>query len=82
MTPHELDKFAKQTTCLATLVPSLDTWTRPPPTDLMQRVEDQPQDPEHLGWGPKTADLGPDQVYPSDKLKEVIDIDPALEPAQ
>ena len=48
----------------------------------MQRVEDQPQDPEHLGWGPKTADPGPDQVYPSDKLKEVIDIDPALEPAQ
>ena len=82
MTPHELDEFAKRTACLATLVPSLDTWTRPPPADLKQRVEDQPQDPEHLGWGPKTADPGPDQVYPSDKLKEVIDVDPALEPAQ
>jgi hypothetical protein len=33
-------------------------------------------------WGPKTADPGPDQVYPSDKLKEVIDVDPALEPTQ
>ena len=48
----------------------------------MQGVEDHPQDPEHLGWGPKTTDPGPDQVYPSDKLKEVIDVDPALEPAQ
>ena len=82
MTLHELDEFTKQTAGLAVLVPSLDMWTRLPPTDLMQRVEDQPQDPEHLGWGPKTADPGPDQVYPSDKVKEVIDVDPALKPAQ
>ena len=82
MTPQELDEFAQRTACLATLVPNLDAWMWPPPSDLMHSVEDHPQDPEYLGWGPKTADPGLDQVYPSDKLKEVIDVDPALEPAQ
>ena len=49
MMPHERDEFATRTACLATVVPSLDTWTRPPPSDLMHSREDQPQDPEHLG---------------------------------
>jgi hypothetical protein len=48
--------------------------------DLIEAVE--PQDTEHLGWGPKTTDPGPDRIYPSDKLREVIDVDPALEPSQ
>ena len=61
---------------------NLDAWTRPPPSDLAHGREDQPQNPESLGWGSKTADPGPDQVYPSDQLKEVIDIDPALKPVQ
>ena len=30
MTPRELDEFAQRTACLATLVPNLDAWTRPP----------------------------------------------------
>ena len=80
--PQELDEFTQRTACLATLVPNLDAWTQPPPSDLQHSIEDHLQDPKHLGWGPKTVDPSPDQVYPSDKLKEVVDIDPALEPAQ
>lgn len=41
-----------------------------------------PVDTEHLGWGPKTADPGPNRIYPSDKLCEVIDIDTQLELSQ
>ena len=82
MMPQEQDEFTKWTACLATLVLNLDAWTRPPPSDLAHGREDQPQNPESLGWGSKTADPGPDQVYPSDQLKEVIDIDPALKPVQ
>jgi hypothetical protein len=39
-------------------------------------------DTEHLGWGPKTADPGPDKVYPSKKLHEVINVDLLLEVQQ
>ena len=33
---------------------------------------------EHLGWGPKTSDPGPDRIYCSDQLREIIDVDPPL----
>ena len=44
--------------------------------------ESQPPETEETSWGPKTSDPGPNQVYPSDKLREIIDIDPDLDPAQ
>ena len=45
-------------------------------------VEVEPTDTEHLGWGPKTADPGPDRFYPSETFRETIDIDPWLDPSQ
>jgi len=44
--------------------------------------EQAPVDAERLHWGPKTTDPGPDQTYPSEKLRELIDVDPSLEPEQ
>ena len=32
--------------------------------------------------GPKTSDPGPDRIYRSDQLREIIDIDPQLDPEQ
>jgi hypothetical protein len=45
-------------------------------------MEVEATDTEHLGWGPKMADPGPDKNYPSEKLQEVIDVDPLLEAPQ
>lgn len=47
-----------------------------------QPLDSEPKEDEHAGWGPKTTDLGLDQIYPSTKLREVIDIDPQLDPGQ
>jgi hypothetical protein len=68
---------------LATLIPSLDIMNGIAPQDpssLSQEVE--PIDTEHLGWGPKTTEPGPDQIYPSERLHEFIDVDPSLMPVQ
>ena len=39
-------------------------------------------DSESTGWGPKTTEPLPDQIYSSDKLREIIDVDAALSPSQ
>ena len=82
MTSQELNEFVKQAICLATLVPRMDSWVKPPLAEPSHSAEADPQDTEHLGWGPKTMDPGPDQIYPSNQLKEVVNVDSLLEPAQ
>jgi hypothetical protein len=49
---------------------------------MTDSIEAEPTNTEHLGWGPKTTDPGPDKVYPSKKLREVIDVDLLLEVQQ
>jgi hypothetical protein len=79
----ELREFTNHAAQLTTLIPSLDTMngiTPQDPASLSQEVE--PIDTEHLGWGPKTTEPGPDQIYPSKRLHEFIDVDPSLTPMQ
>jgi hypothetical protein len=91
----ELSVFARKASLLASLVPDLDRLTKgsDPAKTTLRRSEPakddrkdlepvEPTDTEYLGWGPKTADPGPDQVYPSEKLREVVDVDPQLDQAQ
>ena len=76
---------------MATIIPTLDT----APNSLSSNqittsseevteddITDDITDEAQLGWGPKTTDPGPEQVYPSEKLCEVIDVDPSLNPSQ
>ena len=53
----------------------------PPSAPVVNGYSD-PEGTEHLGWGPKTTDPGPDRIYPSDKLREIIDVDSSLDSAQ
>ena len=80
----ELDQFAARAAQLAALVPTLDekqpAVSRSPPTAYVE--EPPPSESEEVNWGPKTSDPGPDQVYPSEKLREIIDVDPELGTAQ
>jgi hypothetical protein len=80
----ELNRFLTKATQLATLASNLDDkkTTSTPLQGPLTTEDVEPQDTEHLGWGPKTADPGPDQIYPSEKLRDVIDVDPALNPTQ
>jgi hypothetical protein len=68
MTKLELSAFHDCASQLAMLILNLDalsvTSREKPNSDEFLESEDM----EHLGWGPKTTDPGPDQVYPSDKL--------------
>ena len=82
LAPHELDKFTKCSASMATLVPALDSINKLSDTEVVQDHTSKMPDAEHLGWGPKTTDPGPDRVYPSDELKEVININPSLNSAQ
>jgi hypothetical protein len=81
---EELDKFMNQATQLAVLVPGLDSLSKTVPDRTVQEPVEtvEPPDAEHLGWGPKTTDPGPDHIYLPKELIEVIDVDPALEPSQ
>lgn len=81
----EFEHFATQAAQLASLVPLLDT------KPLTSEVNDigphaaeglQSQDLEEYNWGPKTLDPGPDQIYPSSQLRETINVDAELDPAQ
>ena len=76
VTEQELEAFRIKAACFTTLVPKLNT-----PYGATTTSQ-EPADNEHLGWGPKMADPGPDRVYPSAKLREVIDVDPLLEATQ
>jgi hypothetical protein len=66
------------------LVPGLDSLSKTVPDRTVQEPVETVElpDAEHLGWGPKTTDPGPDRIYLSKELREVIDVDPALEPSQ
>ena len=90
---QELEAFLIRADTLTMLIPKLNTHYKAATTNHVQPTKDsdkassleqevEPADNEHLGWGPKTADPGPDQIYPSAKLREVIDMDPLLEAAQ
>lgn len=92
-TELEQEAFHMKAAALTSLVSKLNTPYEAttatqiqPPKDSAQtnpqEMEEEPADDEHLGWGPKTADPGPDRIYPSAKLREVIDVDPLLEASQ
>jgi hypothetical protein len=80
----ELDQFKSWASQLAVLVLSQEVKNETTQENVaLESLEEvELQDVEHLGWGPKTTDPGPDHIYPSQKLKEVIDVDPALDPSQ
>jgi hypothetical protein len=87
MTPRELRRFEAKASHLATLINKLDPRASPdttirPPSLNPEAKESEPADTEYLGWGPKTSDPGPDKIYPSDQLRDVIDVDPKLNPKQ
>jgi len=94
LTEQELETFSAKAAKLAMLIPKLNTHyeaatatqiqpqVEPGKEDSITQKEVEPADTEHLGWGPKTADPGPDRIYPSAKLREVIDVDPQLEATQ
>jgi hypothetical protein len=66
----ELKQFRGQVAQLTILMPGLDALSEP----IQNKIAWEPietaelQDTEHLGWGPKPTDPGPDCIYPSDKL--------------
>jgi len=63
------------------LVPSLDA--RPEKNLFtLETPGIESEDSESAGWGPKTTEPAPNQIYSSDKLQEVIDVDAALDPDQ
>ena len=94
LSEHEVEAFSKRASYLATLIPKLDSLSDEvinepsssnpeyATTTSRELEEVEPTDTEHLGWGPKTTDPGPDKVYPSKQLREVIDVDSQLEPKQ
>ena len=74
----ELDLFTTKAAQLAALVPILNaTPLTPEVNDIRLHVTEKAQSSENeeTNWGPKTTDPGPDQIYPSDKLQEMIDVD-------
>lgn len=80
LTEQELQTFSIKAVKLAMLIPKLNTFhdvvaaTPDLPQAEANKVEShrpeeaEPADAEHLRWGPKTADPGPDRIYPSMKL--------------
>jgi hypothetical protein len=81
LTEAELKSFKDKAALLAVLVPTL-SYSPDSVAREMPMGEQAPVDAERLHWGPKTTDPGPDQTYPSKKLRELIDMDPSLEPEQ
>ena len=87
MTARELSAFRGKVSHLAALIPKLNALDSLSSTSRMQSSDDaphspspepaevEPMDTEHLGWGPKTADPGPDRFYPSETFRETINVD-------
>jgi hypothetical protein len=79
----ELVAFTDHAAQLATLIPNLETLSDVTSMETSSQFQEvEPRDTEHLGWGPKMTEPGPNQIYPSAKLWEVINVDPSLTPAQ
>jgi hypothetical protein len=80
----ELNQFKNRASQLAVLVLNQDVLNETSQESVARESIEtvEPQDVEHLSWGPKTTDPSPDHIYPSQKLKEVVDIDLALDPSQ
>lgn len=78
----EVETFLAQAALFTTVTSKLDKLPDSSGSEAGALEEAQQQEIKQLGWGPKTTDPGPDQIYPSNKLREVIDVDPSLEPKQ
>ena len=73
----ELDLFATWAAQLAALVPILNAMpSTPEVNDVGLHVAEETRTSEHeeTNRGPKTTNPGPDQIYPSDKLWETINV--------
>jgi hypothetical protein len=89
--PLEIKTFEAKASHLANLANKLDPRNLPIETTSLasettsshvltrEFVDPDTAETKHLGWGPKTSDPGPDQIYRSDQLQEVIDVDPQLD---
>jgi len=73
--------FYNQASLLAVLVPGLDARSEQNPF-ASGNPPTSSEDSESAGWGPKTTEPSPDQIYSLDMLREIIDVDPALSPDQ
>src|SRR6266849_2227505 len=69
--------FERHASLLAILVPDLDARREQNPF-ASENHDMVSEDSESTGWGPKTTEPSPDQVYSSEKLREIIDVDSAL----
>lgn len=73
---EELNHFILKAAHLATLVSALNAT---PSINEVKDVElhagEETQSQGETTWGPKTSDLRPDQIYPSNELRETIDVD-------
>jgi hypothetical protein len=80
----ELDQFKSRASQLAALVLNQDVLNKTSQESVAHESMEtmELQDTEHLSWGSKTTDPGPDHIHPLQKLKEVMDVDPALDPSQ
>ena len=89
-TPLEIKTFEAKASRLANLANKLDPRSLPSKTipqasestsshmPTLEFGNPDTAETEHLGWGPKTSDPGPDQIYRSDQLREIIDVDTQL----
>ena len=88
VTPLEIKTFEAKAPCLANLANKLDpqnllSETIPQASEstsshvlTLEFIDPDTMETQHLGWGPKTSDPGLDQIYCSDQLQEIIDVDP------
>ena len=89
-TPLEIKTFEAKASHLANLANKLDPQNLPSETipqasgstlshmPTLEFIDPDTAETEHLGWGPKTSDPGPNQIYHLDQLREIIDVDPQL----
>ncbi len=81
LSEEERAHFDSQAGQLTILVPILDV-QREQISLATERPAPESQNTKTAGWGPKTTEPTPDQFYSSERLRENIDVDPALDPDQ
>jgi hypothetical protein len=81
LSEEEWAHFDSQAGQLTILVPILDV-QREQISLATERPAPESQNTKTAGWGPKTTEPTPDQFYSSERLRENIDVDPALDPDQ